>query len=148
FWPELRWHAALVWLAAVGCGALLSPLLTRQRLSTAWLAGLRTPPRGIADAFATWLEVGGAASDPMVQWLASDLDARVRTLSAPQLAGVGRRRAFDRRWLMFAVLAVLLAWLLAWWLAPNWPGALGGRPQPPPPPPPVAGGGAGAGAPQ
>lgn len=137
WWPA-RWPAAVAAAALFVAGAaLLSRFSMRQRLAVAWLQGVDAAPRGLADEFATWLEVGSRADAPMALWLAKDLDGRVATLTAPQLAAVGRQRLFGRRLLLIAGLLLLLAWLLAWLLDPNWSGLLSGKPpQPPPPPPP------------
>ncbi len=144
WWPA-RWPAAVAIGALVAATFALSASLTvRRRLPVAWLQGVAAGPRGLADEFATWLELGARADAPMALWLATDLDGRLATLTAPQLAAVGRRRVFGRRLLGLAALLLLLALLLAWWFGPSWPGLLGGKP-PEPPPQPAAGQGAGGG---
>ena len=140
WWPS-RWPAAVAMVAVVCVGAAMSGrLFVRQRLAVSWLQGLRAGPLGLADEFATWLELGPASAAPMAKWLEVDLDGRVAALTPPQFAHVGRRRVVGRRLVALAALLLLLAWLLAWWLEPRWPGLLGGRP---PEPPPAAGGASG-----
>ncbi len=144
-WPHAASIAAVALLVAAGSAALR----LRLRPATNWLAGLQQAPAGTADAFATWLEYGARDDRPLAAWLTEDAAARIAPLGAAQLAAVGRRRGFDRRIGLVAVLLLLLAWLFATWFAPRWPGLFGGRAsEPPPPPPPGAvGEGSSGGAP-
>jgi hypothetical protein len=141
---------ALVWLVPrslvvallgavvlAGIAALCSALRARAVADARLLRGdagvVVTGDLGIlGDELATWLEAqrGPTARQPMATWLGEDVVARLPAADAGTMKDVGRSRLGRLRHLVPLVILLLLAWLLSFLLQPEWPGLLGGKPEP------------------
>ena len=140
----------------LGCAAILLPTIViaasraywqSRRIFSALKESLFASGEGVAtlhDELVTWLEFdaharGGvakpsdalAAESHMLRWLEADVQQRLVPHRARALAAVSMPRLGRWRWLLPAVLLLLLIWLLAVWLAPPWSGAIGGLPNQP-----------------
>lgn len=135
--PQWPWAIAALGSAAL-LGGSLAVLSARGAPAAGWLTGLRGAPRGFADGLVTWTEPGRWHGSALAAWFEAELADGVAKLAAPNLAEVGRRSAWTRRWLRRAGWLTLLALLFGLWLAPPWPGLLGPTPPPPEPPPAAA----------
>jgi len=132
--PEVRWPVAIALASFALAAALLAGFRTWGVTDAALLrtGGGFQAPGGLdvlGDEFATWLECHrrARADVPMARWLGEDVAAKLPAL-APVVGQIGRSGLGRRRWLVPIVILLLLAWLLSEWLAPPWPGVLGGRP--------------------
>lgn len=130
--PSLRLPVAAIVVVVVGFAALVGLVRSSRVANEALLrsdAGDAVAMTAVVgDELATWLEVrrGTAADPPMVGWLGRDVVRRLPALPADAIVHAGRRPLGRVRWLVPIVLLLVLAWILAEWLAPPWPGALGG----------------------
>lgn len=125
--PARTWSILAVFAGVLTIGAALAAWRARC-VTDARLLAAEGGDSELGCGLATWLERRRAASAPMAEWLAGDLERDIAALPASTFAAVGRRRLGRLRWLLPIVLLLLLAWLLSLWLQPPWPGALGGRP--------------------
>lgn len=130
--PSLRLPTAGLVAAVVGFVALVA-LVRSSRVANEALLRSETGEAVamaavVGDELATWLELrrGTATDVPMVGWLGRDVVRRLPTLPTEAIVQAGRRPLGRVRWLVPIVLLLVLAWILAEWLAPPWPGALGG----------------------
>lgn len=144
--PEVRWPVATALASFALATALLAAFRTWGVTDAALLrtGGGFQAPGGLdvlGDELATWLEWHrrARADVPMARWLGDDVAAKLPALT-PVVAQIGRSGLGRWRWLVPVVILLLLAWLLTEWLAPPWPGVLGGKPTVDGPP---AAGGAG-----
>ena len=116
----------------LGCAAVAA--VAARRVGDAALLRATDRARGstldvVGDELATWLECHrrAVADAPMARWLGQEVAAQLPGLRNETLAHVGHRGLGRWRRLLPFVLLMLLAWLLTEWLAPPWPGVLGGR---------------------
>ncbi|HEU4417454.1 MAG TPA: hypothetical protein VFT55_00870, partial [Planctomycetota bacterium] len=148
--PEVRWPVAIALASLALAAALFAGLRTLGVTDAALLrTGAGSSPHGLdvlGDELATWLECHrrARADVPMARWLGEDVAAKLPALT-PVVAQIGRSGLGRRRWLVPVVILLLLAWLLTEWLAPPWPGVLGGRPSVDGPPEAGGAGASGAG---
>lgn len=147
--PEVLWPVVTALASLALATALLAGLRTLGVTDAALLRSGAVSPDGLdvlGDELATWLECHrrARADVPMARWLGEDVAAKLPALT-PVVAHIGRRGLGRRRWLVPVVILLLLAWLLTEWLAPPWPGVLGGRPSVDGPPAPGGAGSSGAG---
>lgn len=141
-WPAMARQALVVVLA------VLVPIMLVAALRAFWhsrrifsalrqsLAGGGGEIAALHDELLTWLEVDarrgandGATADreSMLRWLERDVQQRLQPHRKRALAAVSRPRLGRWRWLVPALLVLLLLWLVAWLVSPPWSGALGGQ---------------------
>tara|TARA_R110002096_G_scaffold88082_1_gene201971 strand:- start:645 stop:1862 length:1218 start_codon:yes stop_codon:yes gene_type:complete len=137
-WPDVLRQAVII------CLAILLPTMLLAAVRAWWhsrrifsalrqsLSGSGGEIAALHDELLTWLEVAeqtaGVAGNraSMLRWLEQDVQQRLAPHRKRALAAVTRPRLGRWRWLVPAVLLLLLIWLVALWLAPPWSGAIGG----------------------
>jgi hypothetical protein len=89
----------------------------------------------LSDELVTWLEFAQhedgrpvAVDAGMLRWLERDVHDRLDPNRRGVLRAVTRPRLGRWRWLVPAIVLLLLVWLLAAFITPPWSGALGGKP--------------------
>ncbi|MFN3240824.1 MAG: hypothetical protein ACE37K_04850 [Planctomycetota bacterium] len=147
-WPAMAWSVARV------CVLGLLPIVLVATVRAWWhsrgvLTAMRASMREagidaamLNDELLTWLEFDRVAAQAtgvaavgdrrgMLRWLESDVHARLQPHRKVALRAVSRPQLGRWRWLLPALLLLLLAWLLSLWIQPPWRGAVGGRPDTP-----------------
>lgn len=145
-WPAMARQALVIVLA------VLVPIMLLAALRAYWhsrrifsalrqsLAGSGGEIAALHDELLTWLEVDALRQaddvasgdrDSMLRWLERDVQQRLQPHRKRALAAVSRPRLGRWRWLVPALLLLLLIWLVAWLISPPWSGAVGGLPNEP-----------------
>ncbi|MBX3463020.1 MAG: hypothetical protein KF830_07605 [Planctomycetes bacterium] len=117
--PPQRFAIAAAFVLLVGCAGAWAAWGVRRLADAALLRADGSPREldALGDELATWLEHrrrrGG--DEPMLGWLARDVEARLPQVPPAAIARVGQRGLGRWRRLVPVVLLVLLVWLIAEW---------------------------------